>query len=560
MKKGQQATSFRCRPHTEVGNRRNFLARSTAGLGVLALADLLDSRTLPDSVLAHADSVNPVPKKRGAAAPIELSWFVDNETLSVRMRSRMFSPQPELVFNMEACVIAVLPEATSPPTSFRARNPFGISIPFCSVKKVEEKKLDDGLELIIHGKLDNVDEMSFVLRLTFTVGSYRVNVKSEMLNLPRGVRLMALCPDLQCEQFATENHPPFEMARQSFVFLEGKGFSWISDAQRRASEIHDEEGPWIQCFRTKQFAQDRIDVLLRAYKEDFTRLYGRSLRGAEDVAASPIVGWVARNNAYMIAMAGKNAYEIGTRWGPCLHSNMAAELDTGRINLPFEASIYILPVAMERLLRMYREDFADGENSGLLLPEGALWPYTPGILLGSFEGEDLASWRVAGGKLTAYRSDDLVLSRSNEPMRQDARRRVWITYQPPVNGRRERVIYPEGVTEGKGSALWEVPAGDGKATLSRALRPSEPVTHIAVDAINRGKGDVEIDVILEVDQTMRGNKVFLLHPSSNRRLLVPLLDKIGQEKVILFLKVNDRQQPARIVLDNLRGFRIASIR
>ena len=123
MKKGQQATSFRCRPHTEVGNRRNFLARSTAGLGVLALADLLDSRTLPDSVLAHADSVNPVPKKRGAAAPIELSWFVDNETLSVRMRSRMFSPQPELVFNMEACVIAVLPEATSPPTSFRTDLP-----------------------------------------------------------------------------------------------------------------------------------------------------------------------------------------------------------------------------------------------------------------------------------------------------------------------------------------------------------------------------------------------------------------------------------------------------
>ena len=82
---------------------------------------------------------------------------------------------------------------------------------------------------------------------------------------------MALCPDLQCEQFATENHPPFEMARQSFVFLEGKGFSWISDAQRRASEIHDEEGPWIQCFRTKQFAQCQGLISLDTDSESFLR-------------------------------------------------------------------------------------------------------------------------------------------------------------------------------------------------------------------------------------------------------------------------------------------------
>ena len=548
---------------SETSNRREFLARSAGYVGAFAAAGLLDRETVVGRALAQADPVNPVPEKAIPPSPIELSWFLEkHRTCSVRMKSRMFSPAPELVLNIESCTIATMPGADPPAPSpsaaltFHAKNNVGISVPFCNVDAVQENKVRDGIELILRGRLDSVDELPFVLRLRLTAEAYRVKVKAEMLKLPQGVNLLALCPDLQCDQFAAQNHPPFEMARQSFVFLEGKGVSWISDAQRWASEIHDEEGPWIQCFRTKQFAQDRIDVLLRAYKEDFTRLYGRSLRDTEDVAASPLVGWVARDNAYMVAIAGKNAYEVGTRWVPCLHSNMAAEVGTGGLTLPFETRIYILPVAMEMLQKMYGEDFAGGQSSRLLVPEDALWPYTPGIPLGSFEGDDLASWRVAGGRLTAYGNDDVAIGRSNQPMKQDARRRVWITDHAPVNGRRERATYPEGVTEGKGSALWEVPSREGKATLSRPLRLSEPITHVAVDAINRGKSDVEIEVMIEENRTMKGNKVFLLRPSSNRRFLVPLREKVGGEKVILFLKVNDHRELARIVLDNLRGFRV----
>jgi hypothetical protein len=75
-------------------------------------------------------------------------------------------------------------------------------------------------------------------------------------------------------------------------------------------------------------------------------------------------GWVAKDNSYVIAAAGKNAYEVGTRWGPCLHSNMAAELDLSGAYLPFESRIYILPVDMDMLLRMYKDDFADHKILG----------------------------------------------------------------------------------------------------------------------------------------------------------------------------------------------------
>src|SRR5262249_40607871 len=145
---------------------------------------------------------------------------------------------PELILNIEACVVATMPlpdpPAPSPMTAlaFHAKNAFGISIPFCPVDRIEDKKAADGLELVLHGKFDGGDDLPFALRLRVTGEPYRVKVEAEILSLPPGAKLLAFCPDLQCDQFANQNHPPFEMARQSFVFLEGKGFSWISDAQR----------------------------------------------------------------------------------------------------------------------------------------------------------------------------------------------------------------------------------------------------------------------------------------------------------------------------------------
>jgi hypothetical protein len=170
----------------------------------------------------------------------------------------------------------------------RATNPSGISIPFCMVKKADKTISKNGLELVLHGNFDNVVELPYVLRLRFIAEPYCVKCEAEMLSLPAGVELMAYCPDVQYEAFGAQNNPPFEMARQSFIFREGKGFSWISDAQRREAETQTEEGPWIQCFRTTKFAQDRVDALLRAYMDDFGRLYGRSFSAAEDVAACPI--------------------------------------------------------------------------------------------------------------------------------------------------------------------------------------------------------------------------------------------------------------------------------
>jgi hypothetical protein len=520
----------------------------------LTLDSLRDHNALATLSRTHADAPHQAARKR-VTSPIGLSWFADGKMCSVRMRSQMLATVPDIVLNLEACTIAILPKAASPgtQTAFHAPNPLTLFTPFLSIEDVEEKRMQDGLELILHGKLDNNVSLPFVLKLTLASDSYRVGITAEMLKLPPGVRLMALCPDVQCEQFGKENHPPFEMAHQSFIFLKNKGFSWISDACRGASEIHQEEGPWTQCFRTDQFAQDRIDVLLRAYKEDFLQLYGRQSRVAKDVAAAPIAGWVARDNAFMIAVAGKNAYEVGTRWVPCLHTNMAAELDTSGAYLPFEARIYALPVDMDMLLKMYKEDFDDRQISGLAVPKQALWPYTPGIPLDSFEGKDLTSWKAVEGTLTAYGSNDLARSRSNEPMTQDTRPRVWMTYEVR-QGKRERFVYPEGVTEGKGSGVWEIPSEQGTATLSKSFKLAQEVTHIGVDTISRSEKNVSIEVVVGNNGTILGTGTFLLLPLSNRRLLVSM-DNVARHHLDVSLSLKERNGSVKIVLDNLRGFR-----
>jgi hypothetical protein len=542
--------------------RRQFLKASAATVGALIGQGLLEGLPRSGSMMTYAFQT-----PQGTAGrkpdPISLSWFTtDFGTCSVRMQSQAFPNKPEVVVNIEGCIVGVLsgafpPASVSRGDTNRVTNPFGVSVPFCIVKKVDEKRSKDNLELTLHGNFDKVPELPFVLKLRFVAEPYWVKCTAEILSLPPGVNLMAYCPDIQCEDFGAQNDPPFDMARQCFIFRKDKGFCWISDTERREAETQAEEGPWIQCFRTERFAQDRIDALLRAYKEDFGQLYGRPFRETEDVAACPLVGWVAKSDNYIIAVAGKNAYEVGTRWGPCLHSNMAAEVNSAGAYLPLESRIYILPPDRHMLLSIYRDHFEDRLNAGLFFPRGTLWPYTEGTLLGSFEGEDLASWRAEGGKLTPYASDAILTTRSNEPMRHDSRKRLWVNIIERTDGRHERSIHPEGVTEGKGSALWEVLPETSEARLSRELKLTEPLSHLALDAINRSQGDIEIQVIAESGRTLREEKLFLLRASSNRRLLVPLRTRVGPMNLTLLLKTKEHGAPTRIVLDNLRGFRVA---
>src|SRR5262245_19781127 len=248
--------------------RRDFLENSCfAALGAFTLGDPAKAGSRP----INSNTFRDLNRESALIPPIELSLLrpkkdARNPMLALRIKSGLTPSGPELVFNMESAIIAVLPKADPepPPTraaqfAFHAQGPLAISVPFCNVQNVEEKRLQDGLELTLNGIFDNLAELPFVLKLRLTTSRYSVRIVSEMVSLPRDVKLLALCPDLVCPDFRATNLPPFEMARQSFTFLEGKGFCWLSDAQRRESEIHGPEGPWIQTFATKQFAHNRIN-------------------------------------------------------------------------------------------------------------------------------------------------------------------------------------------------------------------------------------------------------------------------------------------------------------
>jgi hypothetical protein len=141
-------------------------------------------------------------------------------------------------------------------------------------------------------------------------------------------------------------------------------------------------------------------------------------------------------------------------------------------------------------------------------------------------------------------------------MHHDPRKRIWVDIIERPNASNERVNYPEGVTEGKGSSLWEIPAGTREAKLSRVLTLPEPITHISVDAISRNQSEVEVNLMIEAGRTVKGAKDFLLYSSSNRRLLMPLGGPV-RDNIRLSLRVRDSKLPTRIVLDNLRGFRLS---
>src|SRR5438132_4049746 len=130
------------RYHVKPGNRRQFLAGSAAGIGALILGDSPESPRLHSS-LAYAFTARRPTKERTPPNPISLSWVTTEfGTCSVRTKSHMFPHGPEVVVNIEGCIIGVLSGAfpsalVSRGDTNRATNPFGVSIPFCMIKKAD---------------------------------------------------------------------------------------------------------------------------------------------------------------------------------------------------------------------------------------------------------------------------------------------------------------------------------------------------------------------------------------------------------------------------------------
>lgn len=460
---------------------------------------------------------------RAYAEPIALhvAPYHVGHTASMILGPQMFARRPEFTFNMEQVLVGSWERLTGP---------------YCVVERLEVAGRAEAPELTLRGTLDGSAlepglKGSYALRLSFRAEPYRVHVHGEMLEWGLSAPLIGYTPCLGSLEFSHENHPPFEMARKAFMFFEGKGFTWLSDAERTRSETHrdppiDEGGPWIQLFTPREFAGTPLIARRTTLKE---------------VASVPLAGWVANDDAYLVAVASPRAFQAGTRWGPCLHSDIVC--DPARGERSFDQFIYATPVDLELLRRLFLEDFPTYDAASLALAPDALWPYNRGVLLDSFEGQELQAWRVSAGTWGAYRSE-----------------RVWI------NGNAERVTYAEGFTQGRGTAqwlaggaaLWELPAGEQVAGLcgevSLPACPEAHLTHLGLDAMARGGGDTELVVSAEDRAGPLAEGRYRLHPLCNRRLLLALPRQVAGESVHLMLSAGARAEPTRLVFDNLRGF------
>ncbi len=449
----------------------------------------------------------------GKPVEMSVSRFYPGRTISVLLVPQMFARKPELTFNMEQVRIGSWEKG---------------AMPYCTVDRLEANGTTESLHLTLHGQLDATVvepglQTPYELHLTFAAEPYRVRVHGEMVKLE--VPLTAYGPCLYSLEFSKENLPAFEMARKSFMYFEEKGFTWLADAQRTRSERHqeppvDDGGPWIQLFTTRDF----IDI--PAVVHQTTR---------KEIASSPLAGWVANDDAYLVAVAGRNAYQGGIRWGPCLHSNMACDLGPAGHDSTFDQVIYTTPVDLDLLLEMVLEDFPQLNASHLTKRDDTLWPYSRGLLLNTFEGTDRERWRVSHGSLAGYRSE-----------------RMWI------NGNLERVTFPEGVTEGAGAMVWEVLAGTDEAHLwgSCDLAPelASQATHLGIDVLNRGADQVNLLLTVEANQQVVAQQPFRLHEWSNQRLLLPLPQGIGGSEFQVSVKIRERSEVVKVVLDNLRLF------
>ena len=452
--------------------------------------------------------------ERTKSQNIEISAQQRGHSCRIDMTSYLFDPAIKLTLDYEQILIQ--------PWLDKWRGKRRWVGPHITLDTLEQKRTGDRLELILRGNLHDHEELPFVIKVVADPSPYRVNVQTEILELPDGVEATGFCPCLQSPEFWEQNNPPFEAARKVFAFFEGRGFGWIADAKRTRAERHGEleEGPWIQKFAPTGFAGKNKSA---------------------DTLNSPLIGWVADGNKYLIALAGGNAFQVGCRWFPCLHSNMKAQTINGKL-LPFKTVIYVTPVDMDLLLNLYIEDFPQADRSTMYVDPDALWHLNnPGLLLGSFEGHDLKAWQVSFGSLRPYESHG-----------------TWIS---GAGAGPENIVSPEGVTEGNGCAVWEVPSGHMQAAISRPLKlctsDGKLLTHLGVDAINRTKGEnatLTIEVKVTVDNLVIAQRDYVINRSTNRRLLIALPKTIGPKGAKLSLSIPPRTVPVGLVLDNLRGF------
>jgi len=399
--------------------------------------------------------------------------------------------------------------------------------PFCHFDALEEQTDGRVLTCTGRGRLDQRDDRPFTLRLRCVAEPERVRFEGEFTALSDEMHMNSVCPCLSAPAFARTNHPPFEMARRSFIFSVGKGLRWISDAERIWGEHQEtEDGPYMQLFPTADHLRD-----LAAGKANRKRLPS-SWGTPHETAAAPLVGWIGGDSEYLIAVGWENGYQTGIRWGPCLHCDPSTVLPTGEPTRRFRGVVYILPADLDALVERFVEDFGERYRKDLRRAPGALWPYRAGRLLDGMEGASLHEWRTAGSRVAAYESQN----------------NLW------TNGHTEQTFFPEGVTEGRGSMVWEIPAGEGEASLSRTVRPTEALTHVALDAVHRGEEAADVRMSAQQRGREIGAETFRIHPGSNRRLLLSVKHCDGRSDVTIELITCGQGRPLRLVLDNLRGF------
>jgi len=457
------------------------------------------------------------------APPIELSpaWPRPGSTASVLLKPQGIGPECtpstwqhavtpiQFTFNLEQVLLGTWE---------------GVVQPYCNVNHLEASGSGQELTLRLQGLLA-LDRLApghsepYTLELHCQADASRVRLRGSLSPLP--VPLLGWGPCLYSLEFSRENHPPFEMARKSFLFLQGAGFTWLADAERSRNEWHstppvDQGGPWIQLYTTAPFAGHPQVVGMNG--------------GKKAIASAPVVGWVADHGAYLIALAARNAFQAGIRWGPCLHSNPAGE--------ELDMVIYVIPADLGLLRRMVLEDFPELSTRDLVMPQRALWPLNRGLTLNRCEGDDLARWQAGDSTWGAYTSDWL-----------------WI------NGNAERVTSAEGVTEGQGAGLWQVPAGS-RGTLALDLPvPVLPaatwLSHVGLDVSNRGEGEAQVKIGLADGVGPLAREVYALHPHANQRLLLALDRALHGDSLRLTLSSENPRNAVLLVVDNLRGFATA---
>jgi hypothetical protein len=485
-----------------------FLLCQFAAVSTLYGADKAAGSEFKEKESEIMTSKNNLIATPAAPQPIVMT-HANDKSASVYFESLNFDAKPKFVLHMEG--VRVKPWS----------NPYLVG------ESVDVKQSENYLELIARGKLDGKQDLAYVLKMTYKSEPYRVKIRGEIIELADKVEIAMIGPCFQGEPFFDKEQLPFEIAHRSFVFHENSGFGWFSDGQRSRAEYQQngEEGPWINVYQTAKYLK---------LEKIFFGCFGDS----RSLAVAPLVGWVSDDEKYIVAFAGKNASEVGLRWNPCLHSNPCLLAD----GKSFETVIYILPADRDLLMRLYLEDFPEDAGE-IWFPANALWPFTRGTLLGGFEGDDIKNWSASNASL-ATASLSAYTSNPSRP---------WVfRYMSPQK--------PEGITEGTGSAAWEIPAGWGEAILSRTVKIESPhqggITHIGLDVMSRSEDQqpTEINLSIAKGEKSLGENTFIMNYWTNRRLLIPLSEEVRDGELTITLKLKQRDFPQRFALDNLRMF------